>query len=465
MEQQEELKDLRIINLEAEQIKRLIAVDIDFKGNLVQIASEENGEGKSTALDCIWWALEGAKNIQDKPIRKGSKEAHIRVTLGNNKEVKIIVTREFKLNKKGETTTKLILSNPDGSEYISHMGAQELLDTFKGALTFDPLKFATMDSKAQFDALRSFVPNLNFEAIAKANTDDYELRKTVNKDSKQARILADQIEVPDIINDGQIIDEDELTKDLENAATFNSDINERASNRKDLSDEANEKFEKSKQTTIDAINKINEIRKEAEFKINQIEFQSKEISIQLLKESESIKIKLSELKPLPELIDIRETSKKLTEARKINEAIKLASEKLGYSDLAEKLELKSEEITKRMEKREEDKRLAISNAKIPVNNISFGDDCVLLDGQPFEQASDAQRAVASMEIGIAQNPTLKLIIIRQGSLMSERTKQIVFDIAKRNNFLVIMETVGTSSKIGNIVIIEDGRVKKQREEL
>lgn len=462
--QPEVLQDLTIIRLEAEQVKRLIAIKIDFEGNLVQIASEENGEGKSTALDCIWWALEGAKNIQDKPIRKGSKEALIRVTLGTGKEVKIIVSREFKINKKGETTTKLTLSNPDGSDYISHLGAQELLDTFKSALTFDPLKFAGMTSKEQFDALRSFVPEIDFEAITKANEADYELRKVVNRDAKNARIKGDAIIIPHTIHNGQLVDEQKLTEDLENAATFNSDINERAANRKALVDEADNKIKKSKDKTIDAILKIKKLKQE----IIDIDELAQSESIQLLKEAEELKIKLSKLAPLPEPIAIQETSKKLTEAREINKAIALQEEHDQYIALATKLEDKSEEITQRIESREEKKREAISKAKIPVQNLSFGEDCVLLDGQPFEQASDSQRAVASMEIGIAQNAALRLIIIRQGSLMSEKTKKSVFEIAKNNKFLVIMETVGTTSKVGNMVVIEDGRIaktNKKQEEL
>src|SRR5262245_51448409 len=84
---------LRIIELRAENLKRLVAVTITPKGDLVQITGR-NGQGKTSVLDSIWWALGGAKNIQGQPIRKGQERAFVSVKLGAE-TVKLVVTREF----------------------------------------------------------------------------------------------------------------------------------------------------------------------------------------------------------------------------------------------------------------------------------------------------------------------------------------------------------------------------------
>lgn len=445
------------MSLEAENVKRLVAIYIDFKGNLVQICSEDNGQGKTTALDCIWWALEGAKNIQDKPIRKGQKEARIVVTLTNGKQTTIIVTREFKINKKQELTTKLILSNPDGSEYVTSMSSQELLNTFLTSLAFDPLKFATMDSKAQFDALKAFVPKIDFKAIAKANEADYEERKNINRDAKAARIKADEIEVLEGSENLKLIDEEALIAELEKASTFNADINERTTNRKTLAQEADDKSEESKQITIDAIKEAQELEEE----IKELLENAREKSIMLAKESAEIKLKLAGLQPLPKPINIGMVSNQINEARTNNIKFNKHAELQMHINNAERLEKESDKITVRMEKREEEKKIAIANSDIPVDNLTFGDECILLDGQPFEQASEAQKIFAGMQLTVAQNPLLKLVFIRQGSLMSEKTKMMVLEFCKKHNFTVIMETVGTQSKVGNIVVIEDGQIVKQ----
>lgn len=450
------LTDLRILSLEAENVKRITLAEVEFKDNLIQICSEDNGQGKTTLLDCIWWALEGAKNIQDKPIRKGQKEARIVVTLAQGKQTTIIVTREFKINKKQELTTKLILSNPDGSEYVTPMGSQELLNSFLTSLAFDPLKFATMDSKAQFDTLKTFVPTIDFKAITKANELDYETRKNINREAKAARIKAEEIEIPEGAEKLTLIDEKSLIADLEKSSTFNADIIERATNRKTLAKESDDKFEESKQITINSIKRIEELKSE----IEKITKEAQQRSIELLKESQEIKTKLSGLKPLPDPIDIGMVSKQINEARENNKIVLLRNSQQTYRNNAESLEKESEAITKLMEKREEDKKTAIASAKIPVDNLSFGDDCVLLDGQPFEQASEAQKIFAGMQLTVAQNPLLKLVFIRQGSLMSEKTKMMILKFCKDHYFTCIMETVGVQSKVGNIVVIEDGQIVK-----
>jgi predicted ATP-binding protein involved in virulence len=80
---------MKIVNLKAENIKKLVAVEISPTDNTV-IVTEKNGSGKSSVLDTIWWALSGTKHIQDKPIRDGQTKASIRLDLGT-----IIVERVF----------------------------------------------------------------------------------------------------------------------------------------------------------------------------------------------------------------------------------------------------------------------------------------------------------------------------------------------------------------------------------
>ena len=74
-------KPLRIVALTAENVKRLTAVHIEPQGNVVQITGR-NRQGKTSVLDAIWWAIEGASHIQASPIHKGADKARIRLDLG-----------------------------------------------------------------------------------------------------------------------------------------------------------------------------------------------------------------------------------------------------------------------------------------------------------------------------------------------------------------------------------------------
>jgi len=45
---------MKIISLVAENVKKLVAVEIKPDGNLVEITGK-NGQGKTSVLDSIWW--------------------------------------------------------------------------------------------------------------------------------------------------------------------------------------------------------------------------------------------------------------------------------------------------------------------------------------------------------------------------------------------------------------------------
>src|SRR5262245_40607787 len=142
---------MKITKLIAENVKKLSVVEITPDGNLVQITGK-NGQGKSSVLDAIWWALAGQTNIQAAPIRKGENEARIVLDLGE-----IIVRRTFRQKTKKDDsgaevaddgyTTAIVVENAQGARFPS---PQRMLDGLLGALSFDPLAFANMDAKAQF---------------------------------------------------------------------------------------------------------------------------------------------------------------------------------------------------------------------------------------------------------------------------------------------------------------------------
>ena len=99
---------LHIVKLEAENIKALRAVEITPAGHLVEITGR-NGQGKTSVLDSIWWALAGASTVDPVPIRTGETEARIRLDLGE-----LVVTRFFAERENGSTSTRLVVENARG---------------------------------------------------------------------------------------------------------------------------------------------------------------------------------------------------------------------------------------------------------------------------------------------------------------------------------------------------------------
>src|SRR5882724_8305204 len=135
---------MKIISLQAENFKKLHAIEITPDGNFVQFTGR-NGQGKSSTLDAFWVSLAGIGVAPKKPIRTGAESAKIRLDLGE-----IIVTRHFKAAEDNTYTTQRTVESAAGARYPS---PQKMLDTLLGALSFDPLAFSRMDAKQQFDAL------------------------------------------------------------------------------------------------------------------------------------------------------------------------------------------------------------------------------------------------------------------------------------------------------------------------
>jgi hypothetical protein len=114
-----------------------------------------------------------------------------------------------------------------------------------------------------------------------------------------------------------------------------------------------------------------------------------------------------------------------------------------------------------MKTRDEALAQAIAMADFPVKDIAFDGRMVLLGGVPFEQASDAQRLKASVEIAMAANPSIRVIRVRDGSKLDKDNLALLGKIAEERGFQVWVERVGDEAAT---VVIEDGHVRGQSAE-
>lgn len=440
---------MKIAKLIAENVKKLSVVEITPDGNLVQITGK-NGQGKSSVLDAIWWALAGQTNIQAAPIRKGETEARIVLDLGE-----ITVRRTFKQRtvKDGDGneqpddgyTTAIVVENADGSRFPS---PQRMLDGLLGALSFDPLAFANAPPKMQFEALKQFVPGIDFAAIEKANAQDYDARTDFNRRAKEARAQAAGISVPKD-TPADAIDEAALVQQLDDAGRHNSDIVERSGRRERAVEQA--------QLCRDEANRHRQTARQLRQQADEHDGHAKDSDAK----AAEIDKKLADAPALPQPIDTTVIRENIAKARWTNALIAKRTQKAELESLAEKLAEKAGALTAAMEKRENDKRASIGAAKLPIPNVEFGDGVILMNGVPFEQASDAEKLRASIAIAMASNPKLRVIRVRDGSLLDDDGLKLLAEMADRADCQVWIERVDSSGKIG--FVLEDGHLKAASE--
>jgi ABC-type cobalamin/Fe3+-siderophores transport system ATPase subunit len=464
---------VKIISLTAENVKRLVAVSIKPNGNLVEITGK-NGQGKTSVLDAIWWALTGTGNVQTQPIRKGETRATIKLDLGE-----IIVTRTFTRKDETDYTTALSVRGADGSSFKS---PQAVLDGLAGALSFDPLEFSRMKARDQFNALRAFVPGIDFEKVDAQNRGDYERRTEANRLWKQALAAAEMISVPAETPE-EPIDEVALTTEMQAAATLNQDVERRKTLREQASkdvenyrDQAQRELGKL-EAELDAIEQRNAVeiigidqqiaalKRQRENAIVRGETERENAGIRIrdeaarfTKAADDLQARLDAAEQLPALIDTDAIARRMNEARVINANVERVRQREVHRHTAEKYEQESTQLTINIEARNKAKADAIAAANMPVPGLGFGDGVVLLAGVPFEQASDAERLRASVAIAMAANPKLRVIRIRDGSLLDEDAMKLLAEMADKHDMQVWIERVDSSGAVG--FVLEDGHVRQ-----
>lgn len=428
---------MKIVALTAENVKKLTVVEIRPDGNLVQITGR-NGQGKTSVLDAIWWALEGAKHIQTAPIRKGEKEARIRLDLGD-----LVVTRSFK-DKDGEITTSIVVENADGARFPS---PQRMLDALLGELTFDPLAFTRMDQRAQFDLLRGFVPDVDFDGIDKANAADFQERRDLNRRARELRAQEAGIELTD--TPASRIDDAVLVAELERAGEVNADLEKRRARR----DAAAEKIGSLRETAEQHRQRAITLRRQAD--------EAETAHQANLTEAAELERRLATADALPEPIDTAAIRHKIAEARDRNALAerqeRARAERTRLGTEASDAEARAAKLTERMEARTAEKEAAVRSAKLPVDGLGFGDGVVILNGVPFDQASDAEQLRVSIAIAMAMNPRLRVIRVRDGSLLDEDALALIGQMADQHDYQVWVERVDSSGKVG--FVLEDGHLK------
>lgn len=430
---------LKIINLVVENLKRISVVSITPTGELVQITGK-NGQGKTSVLDSIWWAFQGAANIQVDPIRRGQQKATIKVRLGNGTDTAadIVVTRTLD-RKDGKTTTKLFITNGDGTARFDK--PQDMLNGMASGISFDPLEFSRMPAKDQFEALKK-LSKLDFIESDTKNTADYARRTDVNRTVRELTAQYEAIAIPDVVP--ETVDEAAIVAEIGRAGTHNGEIEMRRERRENTVTAIEGNKDRARQLQAKAV----KLRQEADDCDREAGLFDKEAA--------ELQGKLDTAEPLPEPMDAAALTAKLEAAKRTNALRARALRRQELQAAANAQQAEADALTARIEERTAAKQAAIAAVKMPVDGLGFGDGMITLNDLPFDQASDSEKLRVSIAIAMAANPKLRVIRVRDGSLLDADALKLIAEMAKGQEFQVWIESVSDAGNIG--VVMEDGHV-------
>jgi len=454
---------MRIVGLHSENVKRIVAVDIVPTGAVTTIGGK-NKAGKTSVLDAISMALGGERLMPPEPIRKGESEGIVRLDLGD-----YVVVRKFKrdyltcdcepgteTSNRGSTTpiehlkdcashkfgpvrSTLTVESKDGALYKS---PQTLLNKLYGELTFDPMAFATDDPPKQRETLRRLVKLDTSELDEEIKTCGAERATFL----RQVRSLTEQANAMPYYGMAPVkeIPLTELEEQMESfrAAVSNAQmVRQTLHNMEQVADAAAVRFKTAEDNLAKAKLEFN---------------RAKETNGRAIAEGlEALKnLHVAEAK-IPSVDDVKA---KLVELEETNRQVRANKARFEVMTRSKQATKEANELRDKAEEVKLTRELLISKVKFPVKGLGFGEHGVTLNGLPFEQASTSEQIEVSVAIGIAMNPNLRVLLVRDGNALDEDSLKILAGQAEAADAQIWMEYV-TSDKSGVSVFIEDGSIK------
>lgn len=427
---------MRIVRLESENVKCLRAVTINPDGSLVVVGGK-NGAGKSSVLDSIEMALAGASSIPSKPIRRGQKKARVLLDLGD-----LVVERTF-----ADGTSKVVVKNREGAAYPS---PQALLDGLCSHIAFDPLEFSRLKPREQAEQLRALV-GIDFGVLDAERTKAYNDRTAVNRDA--ARIKAHLAAMPKHDDaPAEAVSVKALADELERREAVNRDNDGKQAAMDELhADVAMRErgIEMNRQRVADLERQLADAKGVLAGSLIDLEAANASAA------------RMNEIIQELSYADTAEIKQQIRDAESVNARVRENSAREAKRLELKGVEAAAETFTEIIDDVDRQKRETLEKAAFPVPGLGFDEDGVTYTGLPFEQASSAERLRVSAAMGMARKPKLRVMLIRDASLLDETGWATLGQLAADHDYQLWLETCQPGAPAS--VVIVDGEALSPEE--
>jgi len=425
---------MKIIGLQVENIKRLKAVSVKPTGKTVVI-SGRNAQGKTSLIDSIEYALAGKDSVCEVPIRQGQEKARIVCDLGD-----IVVERTFAATS---DESYLRVRGKDGTPVKS---PQRLLDTLCEHRAFDPLSFVRLKPAEQAETLRRLV-GLDFTALDARRKECYDSRTLADREliAAKARLAALPFHADAPAQDTSAA---EAQRALDDARKHN-----------DIARTLGAQMETYRRQDASCAGDVARYEREiAELERKLIAAKRERDDCAKTREGIRRSITLGQIAiDSHKWADEQGPAKALDDIAAVNRKVRENAAHAQQNALAQEKQAEADRLTHEIEAIDAEKAGQLEWAAFPLPGLSFDGDRVLLDKMPFSQASQAQQLQAAVAIGLALNPKIRVILIRDASLLDDDSMRLMGELAEKHDAQIWLEVVNSDNPAA--VIIEDGEIK------
>lgn len=410
---------IKINNLEIENTKRIKAVKLEPTQNGLTVIGGKNGQGKTSVLDSIAWALGGEKFRPTSPAREGSEiPPSLKITLNNG----LIVERKGK-------NSALKVTDPNGFK-----GGQQLLNEFVSELAIDLPKFINANDKEKANTLLQIIGVGNeLLYLEKKEKDLYDQRRVTGqiadqkaKYAKEQPSFNDAPDVPISVSD--------LLKQQQEILARNGE---------------NQRLRQERDRLENKMNTIDDAIKQAKNKLLNLEKQQLEVMQKL----ETAR------KTADQLVDesTEELEQNIKDIEEINVKVRANEAKKAAEADAKKYKDEYDALTTRLEDVRTEKIGLLNRADLPLPGLSVESGELLYKGHRWDCMSGGEQLKVATAIVRKLKPQCGFVLI-------DKLEQM--DLDAMNEFGAWLEDEGLQAIATRVstgdecaIIIEDGEVK------
>lgn len=412
------MESVKISSLELENVKRIKAVQVVPTENGLTIIGGNNGQGKTSVLDAIAWALGGDRYRPSAPTRDGSViPPRIRLELSNG----LTVERSGK-------SSALKVSDPTGQR-----AGQQLLNSFVEELALNLPKFMNASGKEKADTLLKIIGvGDQLAALEQQEKLIYNQRHSIGQIADQKRKYAKEMPFyPDV--PGKPISAVELIQRQQAILAQNGE------NQRKRDQVERIKFQKAScaQVVQSLEEKLAEARRNLEQAAADLEIANMD-AMDLQDESTAqIEADLQNI----EAINIK--------VRANCDREKAEQEAEGYAAQYDGLTADLEQIRRQ-------KYDLLNGAQLPLEGLSVEDGELTYHGKKWDTMSGSDQLRVSTAIVRALNPQCGFVLLDKLEQMDLRTLQEFGTWLQAEGLQAIATRVSTGGECQ--IIIEDGQV-------
>ncbi len=443
----EDLPPLTVRALIVDAFKRIEIAEVTPTPTGLVPVRGKNGQGKSSLIESMSSAFGGARSAPELPITEGHHASHVLVDLGA-----IRVEEHFKRDSGGKAKRSLVVVDAEGGKFSK---PQQIMDELTGHFA-DPVAFESMKPGDQVATVLAILGlDAQLEALRRRESAAVDRRRDAKRDADRAEkalsVIREEVRALPEPPEQSV---DDVLAELRAANETNAGIEKQVR----LVESYRSEGARVAAACMENTKRIESLRAE----LASAEERDRALQSELEGLREKYRTANAALAAAPPVVDTAEVEARLQAARSVEAGQAKRSILVEKTNEVEALVAAAQETEAEVEAIREEIGRLFEGVEFPIPGMAYDYDANVLSigGIPFPQASQAERLRASAAVAMAGDPKIRVLFVKEASLLDRDSLAILDEIAKERGFQVFAEIVD-SDRGGVGIYIEDGRAYQE----